>query len=61
MIDEKKKTKKIRCPECLNYMQVTICKNGANTGKCQICKSVISCKQCSSKEKRIKIIKNFQI
>lgn len=34
-----------KCPECSNYINCVIKHNGMITGKCSICKYVISCKQ----------------
>lgn len=50
---------RFRCPECSNFINGTIQKNGNIVGQCPVCKSVISCKQCSSKEKHIKIINKY--
>lgn len=55
-----KKTR-IKCPECSNYINAVSQPNGTITGKCPVCKSVVSCKQCSSKEKRIRIIKDLEM
>ena len=52
------KTKRIVCPECSNYILGMIQSNGAIAGKCNICKSVVSSKQCSPRETHIKIIKS---
>lgn len=52
---------RIKCPECSNYINCVIKHNGTITGKCSICKSVISCKQCSAKEKHITVIKEHEI
>lgn len=52
---------RIKCPECSNYISCVVKPNGTVTGKCSICKSVVSCKQCSTKEKRITVIKEQEI
>ena len=49
---------RMRCPECLNFMNAIVCDNGAMKGICHICKSTIFSKQHSVKEKHIKIIRN---
>ncbi len=56
MVELSKKTR-FRCPECSNYINGTIQANGNVTGTCKVCKSVISFKQCTTKEKRIRVIK----
>lgn len=52
----KEKTKKVKCPECFNYMILTAHNNGYS-GQCSVCRSVIFSKQHTPKEKLIKIIK----
>lgn len=56
MVELSKKTR-FRCPECSNYINGIIQANGNVTGTCKVCKSVISFKQCTTKEKRIRVIK----
>ncbi len=51
-------TKRIRCPECLNYMTVTEQDNGCLQGTCAVCHSRISRKRHSKKETVIKIIRS---
>ena len=53
--------KKVRmiCPECSNYINGILNENGAIVGQCPICKAVVLSKQCSPKEKRIRIIKEI--
>ena len=51
-------TKKIKCPECLNYMNIKVNSNGTSSGHCSVCKSAIYSKQNTPKEKIIKITKN---
>lgn len=52
-----KKKHRILCPECSNYINGIVNTNGSITGQCKICKSIIVTKQCSPKEKRIRVIK----
>lgn len=52
------KKKRIVCPECSNYILGIVQPNGAVAGKCNICKSVVSSRQCNSRETHIKIIKS---
>lgn len=51
------KKSRILCPECSNYIDGKLLESGAISGQCKVCKSIIVSKQCSPKEKRIKIIK----
>lgn len=53
---EKVSTKRTKCPECGNYMTVSLHNNGSESGKCPVCKSVIYKKQPRPKEKIIKIV-----
>lgn len=50
---------RIICPECSNYFEGTIREGGLVVGKCPVCKSVVSQKQCSAKITQIKVIKDF--
>lgn len=49
--------KRIRCPECLNYMTVTENDKGCLQGVCSVCHSKISSKRHSAKEKLIRVIR----
>ena len=51
--------KKVRiiCPECSNYINGKMQTNGSVAGQCPVCKSVVVSKQCTPKEKQIRIIK----
>jgi len=49
------KMKKIRCPECFNFMTLTAHNNGYS-GQCGVCKCVVQSKH-KPKEKLIRIIK----
>ena len=49
-------TKRIKCPQCLNYMIAKRCKDGIYKGCCPVCKATITTKQTSSKEITIKIL-----
>ena len=51
------KKSRILCPECSNYIDGKLLGNGAIAAQCKFCKCVIVSKQCSPKEKRIKVIK----
>lgn len=51
------KVKRIKCPDCLNYMTVTINDNGEAKGCCKKCNAVIIAKQPSEKERLIRIVK----
>lgn len=53
----KKKTRRIKCPDCLNIVTVSIDENGEEKGYCKKCNTVIMGKQPSEKEKVIRIIK----
>lgn len=46
----------IRCPNCANKMVAQEHPNGALSGKCNACKSVIYSKQHNPKERLIRII-----
>lgn len=48
--------RRIKCPECSNYMTGTINEKGAVSGKCTVCNAIIVSRQCSQKEKHIKVI-----
>ena len=50
---------RIICPECSNYFVGTSQKDGLVVGQCPICKAIVSSKQCSTKVKQIKVIKDF--
>lgn len=49
------RSQRIKCPECLNYMNIKSHNNGAYSGECPVCKSVIFSKQQSPKKKIITI------
>ncbi len=51
------KVKRIKCPDCLNYMTVTVNDNGEAKGCCKKCNAVIIAKQPSEKERLIRIVK----
>ena len=51
------KEKTIKCPQCLNYMKVSECNNGAYKGMCSVCKSIIYSREHSKKETLLKIIR----
>lgn len=50
-------TPRIICPECSNYFVGKVQKDGLIVGQCPICKAIVSSKQCSTKVKQIKVIK----
>ena len=52
-----KKEKTIKCPQCLNYMKVSKCNNGAYKGICSVCKSIIFSREHSENETLLKIIR----
>ena len=52
-----KKSKRIKCPECLNYMQVAVTMKGKAVGYCGHCHSKISIRQPSEKERLIRIVR----
>lgn len=52
-----RKIKRIKCPECLNSMTVTVDAHGEAKGVCKKCKSVIIAKQSSERERLIRIVK----
>ncbi len=52
-----RKVKRIKCPECLNIMTVTVDAHGEAKGVCKKCKSVIIAKQSSERERLIRIVK----
>ncbi len=51
------KVKRIKCPDCLNYMTVTVGDNGEAKGRCKKCNAVIITRQPSEKERLIRIVK----
>lgn len=51
------KTIKMKCPECLNFVNAHINEKGVIYGFCPVCKTSFSSKQKSEKEKIIKIVK----
>lgn len=51
------KVKRIKCPDCQNYMTVNINENGDAKGHCNKCNSVIITRSPSAKETVIKILK----
>ena len=53
------KQSRIICPECSNYFTGTDKGNGLTVGQCPICKAIVSSKQCSTKVKQIKVIRDF--
>lgn len=54
----KRQVKRIKCPDCLNYVTVTIGENSEAKGCCKKCNSVIIAKQSSEKERIIRIVKS---
>jgi hypothetical protein len=52
------KKQKSKCPECSNYIDCEMSEHGILMGYCHVCKSVVSIKQNSPKEKIIRIRKN---
>lgn len=50
-------TKRIKCPECLNYMCVDIKENGSAMGCCPRCHATIIVRRRSDKERLIRIVK----
>lgn len=51
------KKKRMKCPDCLNYMTATVHSNGNISGRCPVCKSMIFSKEPSEKERLIRIVK----
>ncbi len=49
--------KRIKCPECLNYMDMDEHPNGSAMGRCSNCHSLIIFKQHSENERRIRIVR----
>ena len=54
---EQNRLRRIRCPDCLNYIKVKVDDTGFISGTCIVCKTRIDSKQCSDRERRIRIIK----
>ena len=52
------KVVRMRCPDCLNYISAKVVSEGAVSGICPVCKSLVYSKQHSNKVKYIKIIKH---
>lgn len=52
------KTKKIKCPECLNFIIAEVRENKDMYALCPSCNSTIIAKQHSDKEKLIRIVKH---
>ena len=50
--------KKMKCPQCSNYVEVTPHSKGGVSGTCPICKVTFYSKEHSPKETLIKIIKH---
>lgn len=50
---------RIICPECSNYFEGLVKEDGLVVGRCPVCRAVVSQKQCSTKIKQIKVIKDF--
>lgn len=50
------KVKRIKCPDCQNYMTVTV-QNGEAKGRCKKCNAFIIARQPSENERLIKIVK----
>ena len=48
--------KRIKCPDCQNYMMVTV-RNGEAKGFCGKCNAVIIARQASERERLIRIVK----
>ncbi len=53
------KVKRMKCPECLNYLTAKVLKDGTAKGICPVCKSSVYCKQHSSNVRYIKIVKHI--
>lgn len=51
------KVKRMKCPDCLNYLIISSNENGEARGFCKKCKSVIIARQSSEKERLIRIVK----
>ena len=51
------KVKCVKCPDCLNYMTVTVKAHGVLKGHCKKCNAVITSKQPTAKERLIHIVK----
>ncbi len=49
--------KRIKCPDCLNYMTVTVGDDSQVKGCCNKCNAVIIAKQTSERERIIRIVK----
>ena len=49
--------KRIKCPDCLSFMTVTIGANGEAKGFCKKCNSVVIARQSSEKERLIRIVR----
>lgn len=52
-----RKVRRIKCPDCLNYMTVTVHENGEAKGFCKKCNSTIIARRASEKERLIRIVK----
>lgn len=51
------KVKRVKCPDCLNYMMVSINAHGVSKGHCKKCNSIITSRQPSANERLIRIVK----
>ncbi len=49
--------KRIKCPDCLSFMTVTVGANGEAKGFCKKCNSVVIARQSSEKERLIRIVR----
>ena len=52
------KVRRIKCPDCLNYMTIAINESREAKGFCKKCNSVIIVRQPSEKERLIRIVKS---
>lgn len=53
-----RQVKRIKCPDCLNYMTVTIGANSEAKGCCGKCNAVVIARQPSEKERLIRIYRS---
>ena len=51
------KVRCVKCPECLNYIKVTVNAQGDTKGHCKKCNAIIMSRQPSAKERLIRIVK----
>ena len=52
-----KKQNIIKCPNCLNCINLETCNNGASKGTCKVCKTIVFAKKHNNKETYMKIIR----